>query len=147
MTHTSASVRWDTCWIQIRKHAHVRTQTMEFLGKTKFYGCKCLIITSHLRLYDFDVCSQMWECLFSGSDTCVHGHDCQQICVSTDNSYICKCREGYVLNADKKTCSRKNLDLSNRISPQSHFCFLHWNWKKHIVWIVWLNCIGKHSLV
>ncbi|KAM7138865.1 cartilage matrix protein [Macrochelys suwanniensis] len=40
------------------------------------------------------------------SDLCVSGdHDCQQICVSTDRSYTCACKEGFTLNNDGKTCS------------------------------------------
>lgn len=62
----------------------------------------------------FEPCHEMsyhmWTHLFSGSDPCTLGHDCQHICINSDDSYICKCREGYILNPDKKTCSRKNLD-------------------------------------
>ncbi|XP_047657944.1 matrilin-3a [Tachysurus fulvidraco] len=39
-------------------------------------------------------------------DQCGMGHDCQHICVSSDGSYQCECGRGYVLNEDKKTCSR-----------------------------------------
>ncbi|KAK1795605.1 hypothetical protein P4O66_001100 [Electrophorus voltai] len=39
-------------------------------------------------------------------DQCAMGHDCEHICVSSDGSYRCKCNMGYVLNEDKKTCSR-----------------------------------------
>ncbi|KAF3844604.1 hypothetical protein F7725_007767 [Dissostichus mawsoni] len=49
---------------------------------------------------------------FSGFDTCDQGHDCQHTCETNGDSYICKCREGYLLNADQKTCSRKNLILT-----------------------------------
>uniref|UniRef100_A0A3P8RBK4 Matrilin 3b n=1 Tax=Astatotilapia calliptera TaxID=8154 RepID=A0A3P8RBK4_ASTCA len=42
-----------------------------------------------------------------GSDPC--GHDCQHICFSTGDSYMCKCKMGYTLNPDQKTCSRKKL--------------------------------------
>lgn len=35
------------------------------------------------------------------------GHDCQHLCVNNNASYYCKCRNGYILNADKKTCSLK----------------------------------------
>ncbi|XP_051501122.1 matrilin-3a [Myxocyprinus asiaticus] len=38
-------------------------------------------------------------------DACEMGHSCQHICVSSGNSYYCKCRSGFVLNDDKKTCS------------------------------------------
>ncbi|XP_042243699.1 matrilin-3-like isoform X16 [Thunnus maccoyii] len=43
-----------------------------------------------------------------GLDLCAQGHDCQHICVSTRDSYSCKCNAGYVLNPDKKTCSRSD---------------------------------------
>ncbi|XP_023250519.1 matrilin-3-like isoform X3 [Seriola lalandi dorsalis] len=43
-----------------------------------------------------------------GLDACAQGHSCQHICVNSDNSYYCKCRSGYVLNPDKKTCSRSD---------------------------------------
>ncbi|XP_029899933.1 matrilin-3b isoform X2 [Myripristis murdjan] len=51
-----------------------------------------------------------------GVDACALGHDCQHICVSNGNSYTCKCRVGYVLNADKKTCS------SSDRCAQGHNC-------------------------
>ncbi|KAG7249841.1 hypothetical protein CRUP_006411, partial [Coryphaenoides rupestris] len=40
-----------------------------------------------------------------GVDPCAMGHDCDHICVNSNASYYCKCRSGYVLNTDKKTCS------------------------------------------
>lgn len=76
---------------------------------------------------------QMWKCFFSGSDICAHGHDCQQICVNSGDSYVCECQEGYVLNADRKTCSRKNLDFiplwmfGGWWSPQGCFIFVLWS--------------------
>ncbi|XP_067336988.1 matrilin-3-like isoform X4 [Channa argus] len=42
-----------------------------------------------------------------GADACSQ-HDCQHICVNSGDSYTCKCRFGYVLNADHKSCSRSN---------------------------------------
>ncbi len=53
--------------------------------------------------------------LFSGSDACAQGHDCQHICINSGDSYNCKCRVGYVLNADQKTCSRKDLAFFQNI--------------------------------
>lgn len=47
-----------------------------------------------------------------GADACSQGHDCQHICVNSGDSYMCQCQNGYVLNPDKKTCSRKNINLS-----------------------------------
>ncbi|KAM9316957.1 matrilin-3 [Gastrophryne carolinensis] len=47
---------------------------------------------------------------FCGVDFCAAGrHDCEQICLSTATSYHCKCRDGYILNPDKKTCARIDL--------------------------------------
>ncbi|XP_078073113.1 matrilin-1-like [Mustelus asterias] len=41
------------------------------------------------------------------TDLCgVIGHGCEQICISTPGSYLCKCKKGFVLNSDQKTCSR-----------------------------------------
>uniref|UniRef100_A0A8C9UYF0 Matrilin 3b n=1 Tax=Scleropages formosus TaxID=113540 RepID=A0A8C9UYF0_SCLFO len=42
-----------------------------------------------------------------GLDPCSLGHDCDHICVNNRSSYYCKCQEGYSLNEDGKTCSRK----------------------------------------
>ncbi|XP_051816772.1 matrilin-3a isoform X2 [Acanthochromis polyacanthus] len=46
-----------------------------------------------------------------GVDPCAMGHDCQHICVNSNASYYCKCRIGYILNADKKTCSVKQVKV------------------------------------
>ncbi|XP_034061914.1 matrilin-3-like isoform X4 [Gymnodraco acuticeps] len=43
-----------------------------------------------------------------GLDACAQGNNCQHLCVNNGNSYNCKCREGYVLNPDKKTCARSD---------------------------------------
>ncbi|XP_030260329.1 matrilin-3a isoform X2 [Sparus aurata] len=44
-----------------------------------------------------------------GLDPCAIGHECEHICVNSNASYYCKCRNGYTLNADKKTCSPKEV--------------------------------------
>ncbi|XP_022593575.1 matrilin-3-like [Seriola dumerili] len=46
-----------------------------------------------------------------GLDPCAIGHDCEHICVNSNASYYCKCRNGYILNADKKTCSLKQVKV------------------------------------
>lgn len=35
---------------------------------------------------------------------------CSQICEPTDDSYVCKCENGYKLADDKKTCLSENDD-------------------------------------
>nr|XP_055043191.1 matrilin-3a isoform X2 [Misgurnus anguillicaudatus] len=47
-------------------------------------------------------------------DACQIGHNCEHICVSRDDSYFCKCRSGFVLNDDKKTCSIKGAGAYSR---------------------------------
>lgn len=32
-------------------------------------------------------------------------HHCDHFCINTPGSYLCKCKQGYILNADQKTCS------------------------------------------
>ncbi|XP_078131094.1 matrilin-3a isoform X2 [Sander vitreus] len=44
-----------------------------------------------------------------GLDPCAMGHDCEHICVNSNASYYCQCRNDYILNADKKTCSLKQM--------------------------------------
>lgn len=94
-----------------------------YLFSLNYNFCKLDIVFRHNYLkkwFEFD-----WKnlkCFFLGSDPCTQGHDCQHICFSSGDSYACKCRTGYVLNADKKTCSRKSiLDCFN----QCLLWFLH----------------------
>ncbi|XP_075879404.1 uncharacterized protein LOC142886272 isoform X2 [Nelusetta ayraudi] len=45
---------------------------------------------------------------FSGLDVCAQGNNtCQHICISDGDSFKCKCRVGFVLNADQKSCSQE----------------------------------------
>ncbi|XP_017267237.1 matrilin-3a isoform X2 [Kryptolebias marmoratus] len=46
-----------------------------------------------------------------GLDPCSMGHDCEHICVNSNASFYCKCRSGYFLNADKRTCSPKREEV------------------------------------
>ncbi|XP_036980919.1 matrilin-3-like isoform X11 [Acanthopagrus latus] len=58
----------------------------------------------------------------NGLDPCAQGHNCQHICVNNGNSYDCKCRTGYVLNTDKKTCSRSGSDACAQGHDCQHIC-------------------------
>ncbi|XP_008397885.1 matrilin-3-like isoform X2 [Poecilia reticulata] len=55
-----------------------------------------------------------------GLEPCDQGHNCQHICVNSGDSYICKCRPGYILNPDKKTCSRA--DACTQGHDCQHIC-------------------------
>ncbi|XP_077586711.1 uncharacterized protein LOC144205944 isoform X4 [Stigmatopora nigra] len=57
-----------------------------------------------------------------GVDACSRGHRCQQLCVSDHDgqSYTCQCWAGYVLNADKRTCSRRPGRLFPRTRLPAH---------------------------
>ncbi|XP_068198380.1 matrilin-3a isoform X2 [Antennarius striatus] len=46
-----------------------------------------------------------------GLDPCATGHDCEHVCVNSNASYYCKCRNGFTLNVDKKTCSPKEVKV------------------------------------
>ncbi|XP_035277225.1 matrilin-3-like isoform X8 [Anguilla anguilla] len=44
----------------------------------------------------------------TGHDSCALGHDCEHICVNDNGDYYCRCREGFVLNEDMRTCSKQS---------------------------------------
>ncbi|KTF87072.1 hypothetical protein cypCar_00008283 [Cyprinus carpio] len=44
-------------------------------------------------------------------DYCALGHECEHVCVNDDASYHCECQRGFVLQEDKKTCSKKRKSL------------------------------------
>ncbi|KAM9339236.1 matrilin-3a [Symphorus nematophorus] len=52
-----------------------------------------------------------------GVDPCAMGHDCEHICVNSNASYYCQCRDGYILNTDKKTCSLKQVKVEVKEDP------------------------------
>lgn len=42
---------------------------------------------------------------FSELDSCALGdHGCEHSCVSSEDSFVCQCFEGYTLREDGKTC-------------------------------------------
>ncbi|CAB1445161.1 unnamed protein product [Pleuronectes platessa] len=46
-----------------------------------------------------------------GLDSCAMGHECEHVCVNSNVSYYCKCRASFILNADMKTCSPKEMKV------------------------------------
>lgn len=47
---------------------------------------------------------------FSELDPCALGkHGCEHACVSSGDSFVCQCFEGYILREDGKTCRSKFL--------------------------------------
>ncbi|XP_075869669.1 matrilin-3a isoform X4 [Nelusetta ayraudi] len=61
--------------------------------------------------------SGLFTTVSAGVDPCAMGHDCEHICVNSNASYHCKCRSGYVLNADEKTCSPKQVKAEVVVDP------------------------------
>ncbi|XP_036406034.1 matrilin-3-like [Megalops cyprinoides] len=57
-----------------------------------------------------------------GQDPCALGHDCQHVCVSSQGSYYCRCWDGFVLNEDKKTCSKQSQDPCALGHDCQHVC-------------------------
>ena len=54
----------------------------------------------------------VYEFLFADKDECALGiNNCNpetSICVNTLGSYVCYCKEGFVLGADGRTCEGRN---------------------------------------
>ncbi|XP_043566789.1 matrilin-4 isoform X2 [Chiloscyllium plagiosum] len=83
------------------------------------------LIDQFAKTFKDKLCSQ---------DLCAsESHGCEHICVTTPESFHCACREGYVLNPDKKTCTA--IDLCSHgdhdceqiciSSPGSYKCSCH----------------------
>ncbi|XP_007437135.1 matrilin-2 [Python bivittatus] len=36
-------------------------------------------------------------------------HGCDHFCINTPGSYVCKCKQGYILNSDRRSCSIQDL--------------------------------------
>ncbi|KAM5280912.1 matrilin-2 isoform 3-T3 [Ctenodactylus gundi] len=36
-------------------------------------------------------------------------HNCAHFCINTPGSYVCRCKQGYILNSDQKTCQIQDL--------------------------------------
>uniref|UniRef100_A0A4W5PNM7 Matrilin 2 n=1 Tax=Hucho hucho TaxID=62062 RepID=A0A4W5PNM7_9TELE len=59
-------------------------------------------------------------------DLCsVIDHQCDHLCVSTPASYMCRCRKGYTLNSDGKTChgDKSHLLHTRIVNSKSMACF------------------------
>lgn len=89
----------------------------------------CVEVTKPIFSFVPISCSPMHVCTFEplvwvsvmvcvhmhvlGSEMCeVVDHQCQHICVSSPASYRCKCREGFTLNPDGKTCKGEETTIS-----------------------------------
>lgn len=94
--HLFVSVGRDSCYEKMEKRAEV--SSLIFIS-ILFICSSCLcgnILTSM-------ICH-----LFSDKDLCkAIDHGCEHVCVNTDDSYICKCHDGFLLREDGKTCKSK----------------------------------------
>lgn len=45
----------------------------------------------------------------AGVDHCAQqDHGCEQLCLNTEESFVCQCSEGFLINDDLKTCSSES---------------------------------------
>nr|XP_040149764.1 matrilin-2 isoform X3 [Ictidomys tridecemlineatus] len=44
-------------------------------------------------------------------------HNCAHFCINTPGSYVCRCKQGYILNSDQKTCRIQDL-----CATEDHAC-------------------------
>lgn len=45
----------------------------------------------------------------AGVDHCAEqDHGCEQLCLNTEESFVCQCSEGFLINEDLKTCSSES---------------------------------------
>lgn len=75
----------------------------------KLAGVSSLIFISMLFICNSRSCRNVLtskSChLFLDKDLCKSvNHGCEHVCVNTDDSYICKCHDGFLLREDGKTC-------------------------------------------
>jgi hypothetical protein len=60
----------------------------------------------------------------AGVDHCAQqDHGCEQLCLNTEESFVCQCSEGFVINEDLKTCSSESLaPLWRRVCNKREMC-------------------------
>lgn len=131
-THTIASATEDLCWTQTGKLAHVSlvfaasdcnfnafffSPQLDEIRKCSADLRRVVDSFAGFELNRFPVISNkrlLPSCRFR--HTCAQGHEWQQICVDTDDSYTCRCHEGYML--DQRTCSPKSSFTSNDLGVE-----------------------------
>lgn len=84
--------------------------------------------------------------LSSGKDVCqAVDHGCEHACVSTGESYVCKCMEGFRLAEDGKRCRSKSLQLRTvreLLLTLEVFCYNQCHYFKFLPWMLW-NCCAR----
>ncbi|KAF4102644.1 hypothetical protein G5714_015527 [Onychostoma macrolepis] len=76
--------------------------------------------------------------LCAGSEPCASGiHECEHECVNTDDSFKCRCRKGFTLAPDGKTCGldckRGSVDLMFVVSGSRHLGITRFDLLKRFV--------------
>uniref|UniRef100_A0A8B9R8W4 Matrilin 2 n=1 Tax=Astyanax mexicanus TaxID=7994 RepID=A0A8B9R8W4_ASTMX len=61
-------------------------------------------IDTLISVFNSTLCTDMDPCL-------VVDHQCEHNCVSTGASYVCRCRKGFILQPDGKSCQEQATDL------------------------------------
>uniref|UniRef100_A0A8B9JRP7 Matrilin 2 n=1 Tax=Astyanax mexicanus TaxID=7994 RepID=A0A8B9JRP7_ASTMX len=80
-------------------------------------------IDTLISVFNSTLCTDMDPCL-------VVDHQCEHNCVSTGASYVCRCRKGFILQPDGKSCQGESDPSSPSPSPSTH---THTNTHTHCV--------------
>lgn len=112
---SSALVQGQCAWMTAGRH-RVTPAVTAFLASTEVLREKDVLVRPHMLLTGtsrtcLKITGLNWLlnniCCFIDINECQGRHNCSQVCVNTEGSYICSCQTGYSLNNDSVTCEGK----------------------------------------
>nr|XP_015213301.1 PREDICTED: matrilin-2 [Lepisosteus oculatus] len=102
----------------VRNMVHLATGTMTGLALqytmnvalSEAEGARPLdMVVSYLIVKEWIVFSSLCESTACKNLCAVTDHRCEHMCINTPGSYMCRCKKGYTLNPDGKTCKAQDL--------------------------------------
>lgn len=117
--------KWAWCWAQCKKNArlfctvnhsmtHIIIAAMKWKLRTHSFWTKMKVSDRTKRNWNSWI---YWTFCFVHltTDICTKFENlCSQICEPTDDSYVCKCRDGFRLAEDGKTCLKEDEDSADK---------------------------------